>query len=259
MIRALFLILVPLALLASARPAQALSCAASYVRMISPAQQDAPLNARILVEVFAMHGQKVELDAISLRRQGSADAVKVRRRVVGSGEVRILELTPVASLAPKTAYQVVQGRGTSGYVAGQLTTGGGTDRTAPVAKELKVRFFDVEVSNPWWGPGKRRFRFLRAKLTRGAGEPALAAALWVLEGAGRIDFNKPPTTYYLDQPEGVELGNLPSSCPLTNLTLPEKAGKAGKLRVGVRLVDGAGNASAPREAEVDLRKPERKH
>lgn len=242
--------------LASARPAHALSCAASYVRLLSPAEQDAPLNARVLVEVFAMKGQTVELDTIALRVKGAAAALRAARQLrAGSGDIRIVELVPAARLAPATGYELVWGRGATLRAVGGFTTGRVADRTAPVLRELKARFLDQESSNPWWGPGKRRHRYLHLKLGRGAGEPVTPVALWLAPGGGKLDYTRPPTTYYSDYPDGVALGQTPSACPLTNLELP--VGKGRTLRLGVRAVDGAGNLSSPLEAELDLGRPER--
>lgn len=90
-----------LAVLVLACPAHALSCAASYVRLLSPAEKEAPLNAKILVEVFAMQGQTVELDTIGLRLQGAAALLRTARHLrATSADIRIVELVPAAPLAP---------------------------------------------------------------------------------------------------------------------------------------------------------------
>ena len=74
-----------------------------------------------------MRGQKLELDTIVLRAKGATGPVKASRRVVGSAEVRVLELVPASALQPATEYEVVQRQqGAAPSIAGRFTTGRGS-------------------------------------------------------------------------------------------------------------------------------------
>jgi len=79
----------------------------------------------------------------------------------------------------------------------------------------------------------------------------LRVAIWMAGADGKIDYKKSPVTYH-EGSDHLWLGH-PSTCSPANFAFP----KTKALRVGIKLVDLAGNTSAASEFVLDTTKPVR--
>jgi hypothetical protein len=226
-------------------------------------QNLAPLNARVHVEMLSpsyhfgreLGSVEVEPAMVSLWQRparGPAAAIAVTRRLLVSARQRIVELVPEAPLQPHTLHDVVLDAGGRRETLGQFQTGASLDRAPPQWEGILLISYQENET-----PNSCETRKPYIKLARGeAQDPdsplsTLAYALWAADAAGRIDYRRPPLLYEFSASRILYLGQ-PGQCSLDNFTLPLKARS---LRLGVRLVDPAGNASTPSEITVDLTRP----
>lgn len=177
-------------------------------------------------------------------------------------------LTPVAPLAQDTDYELVLLRGETTVPYFTLRTSEGADTTAPTwSGPLEATF---HPSDPCSADCQVR-RGARVELTAPVPQDersgADLVAVWLTAG-GPIDYTKPASGYLVAavEDEGDDLGagllGGPAPAPHVELLLggdgPCKGGSiplpagAKRLRVGMKVLDRAGNASAPREVEVQL-------
>jgi len=238
------MLLALIAMLVRAEHAHACSCSAPRIT-VSPDGTDAPINATVVVWVpsYVVKGTDVSL---SLRMKTTGDTVAVDFRTVGAASVTVVELMPRVKLAVKTEYEIVQGAA----VVGAFTTGTRQLSAVPVWGGIgKSGFYkDTAVccicntSNP----------YARLALAEKLDDrKPYRVAIWMAGSDGKIDYKKPPVTYE-QTADTLWLGH-PSTCSPANFLFPKQQ----SLKLGVKLVDLAGNASTASEITLDLTKPER--
>ena len=274
------LCLAVLALVAAAgeRPARACSCRMPTILVLPGPQDPAPTNTHVWIEVpWAALAPDTRLDALTFtvreRRDKPAPApkrgrrkppppppapVEVERRDLVGPAVGFVELAPKAPLAARKRFEVVMARaGGKEAVVGELVTGADADAAAPtwggVAKATYVHAPAVccncTTGNPY---------AVLALASAPAGSPPepVVYAVWTApEGGAKIDYQQPPAAWAQDSGGSLLVGDA-STCTPANLAFPAAAAvKGGKLRLGVRPIDRAGNPGDPSEVVVDLRKP----
>ena len=194
----------------------------------------APRNTHIWI---AVPPALAEVQA-SLRGPGAGPVEVIR---YGSGEERIIELVPRAPLAGHTRYEVLLGS----EVVGQLVTGDTMDQTPPTWDGLK----SGEVSpgtDAGCGAGETIVVLGLGKRDDDATPTAsLRYAIWIGAPGKELDYTQPPTTVVSATRDHLALGR-ESRCSPVNLDLQ------GAFAVGVRVLDLAGNAGTPSEADITL-------
>jgi hypothetical protein len=217
------------------RPALAACACAQPAIIVVPRPGDvAPRNSHIWISVPPA---LADVQA-SFRGPGAGPADTVR---YGSGEERIIELVPRAPLAGHTRYEVLLGS----EVVGQLVTGDTMDQTPPTWDGLKTG----EVSpgtDSGCGAGETLVVLGLGKRDDDATPAAsLRYAIWIGAQGKDIDYTQPPTTVVTANRDHLALGR-ESRCNPANLDLQ------GAFAVGVRVLDLAGNAGEPSEADIKL-------
>jgi hypothetical protein len=245
---------------------------------LSPAsERGAPqAAARLRGPQWSQHIDDVQ---VALRRKdaraGGAD-VACRRRVIGMEKERIIELVPVQPLDPEQSFHIVittparpgkiGGRGasarqnTSRFVS-EFTTGGSLDQQPPTwagitsAQIARRRFFVVHQGNktiramdsgrndPWL--------VVNAPQARDDASPGaqLAYAIWIAGPQGRVDYTRPPVSFLAWRDGRILAGRDEAfsdsdMCDIPSFPFPDVSKP---LRIGIRAIDPAGNASAPSE------------
>jgi hypothetical protein len=235
-----------------------------------------PLNAHVWVRVnreawagglcapapCAQAELVLEVRAVSAK--GSATAgIKTTVRESSSGTFATFELVPASRLMPRVAYEVWavdRKRVAPSTKVGVFVAGDAPDTTPPTWKGLVSARLEP-------APGARRVGKVvqvpdecgAAVLTVTAERPvdertepgALYFGVWVADEGGRIDYAAPPLVYarnpdFHERYSTLLLGNRPYD-EFSDFEPPI----AGAPRIGVRVVDLAGNWSAP--SEVSLR------
>jgi hypothetical protein len=237
------------AILARAEDAAACSCARPRVTH-SPHDTDAPINSTVVVWVpsYVAKGNVVNL---SLRKKTSDDTIAVDYKSMGAADMKVIEMTPRAKLDPNTEYEIVLTDKDASAPVGSFTTGTRKLKAAtpPFLGVAKANYYkdkpiccicntadpyaDIELSDTI---GDKRAKEVRL-------------AIWMAGADGKIDYKKPPVTYEYGA-QRLWLGH-PSTCAPANFTFP----KTKNLKFGLKLVDLAGNASAPSEFVLDTTKP----
>jgi hypothetical protein len=241
--------------LAPAR-ASACSCAMPTVRVTpGPGDGPAPLNTRIRLEFplsgwLGDHNLRPEDVAITVRA-GKA-VVEVERKIVGDGEIRVVELTPKKRLLPQTHYQVsMTVAGAKESSLGEFVTGTAEDTVAPTWKGIgraelvhkPAVCCDCSTGDP----------YVLVTVGEAGGEPAARAlrwAVWLGDPAGKIDYGAPPAALVTSTSGYLWLGHA-SICSPANLALP----RARSMRLGIKAVDLAGNQSDASEVIVKGEEP----
>jgi hypothetical protein len=249
MTRTIALLAFAIALLARPDEAGACSCGAPRVT-ISPDDADAPTNSTVIVWLPSYVGNPTEV-TFSLRKKASSDQVAVDYRPGGAAALAVIEMVPIAKLDSNTTYEVVMVKGQGAPTpVGSFATGKtaltGTPAFQGIAKAGYYKAVPVccmcQTEDPYAVIElKDKIDENRAKQIR--------FGVWMSDAAGKIDYKKPPTTYSSAR-ENLYLGH-PSICGSANFTFPKQ--KA--LKLGVKLVDLAGNASAASEVTLDTTKP----
>jgi hypothetical protein len=256
--------LVPIAALAAAsaatlgvpreREAGACSCVGPRLALLSPDRvDDAPLNARVRVEVPANRSAGGAPGKVVLRAVGGGEVAVTTRTFKPGGWVELAELTPKAPLAPSTQYELAlldPEQYPSTVVFGTFRTGVSADTTAPRLERLGPA---VVHRNAQHGSGSCQIAGPWVTFENvGAVDPARAGAqlsfgVWVGDAAGRVDTSKPPVSLVSAGRGAIAIGRT-SLCDPHDFPLP----KAGPLVLGVAAIDEAGNASAARTVRVNL-------
>lgn len=240
-----------------ARPDEAAACSCMGPRIsISPSGTGAPINSTIVVW---LPNEDPEREVVlSLRKKSNGETIAVDYKSLGSGEVKVVEMTPRSKLDPNTAYEIVRtdrqadvrGDRYTDRAIGELTTGmRELAATAPAFKGLAKT-------------GYYRDRKVCCNCSTGDPYAVLDLAepvddkkqdvrfgIWLAGADGKIDYQRPPITYTRGT-RGLWLGH-PSTCAPANFTFP----KHKALKLGVKLFDLAGNASTPRELVLDTTRP----
>jgi len=178
-----------------------------------------------------------------------------------SGDSTFIELTPREPLRPSTAYEVwtIDDRGKAEpLVLGAFTTGDRTDDSAPEwAGITGAAMFHAPPPGKISLSGECGQARLLLDLAVPTDDPtppsALRAAIWVTSPKSAIDYSKPPQVYepldYSSNPVRSIADVIAGNADGYDDDLPIVDGKS-PLRIGVRIVDLAGNASTPSETVV---------
>ncbi len=241
-----------LAIMIVARAEDAHACSCGMPRIsISPEGADAPINSTVVVWIPSYVSKGAEV-SLSLRKKSSGDPVTVDYRNLGSAATTVIELMPKAKLSPNTEYEIVRMEGDAPTVAGSFITGTREMSGAPAWKGVaKASYFkavpvccmcmtadpyaEIEFADKLDDKKAKQYR----------------VAIWMAGSDGKIDYKKSPVTY--DDAGGTLWLGHPSTCAPANFAFPKQ--KA--LRLGVKLVDLAGNASTASEFVLDTTKPVR--
>jgi hypothetical protein len=250
-------------------PAAACSCANGSAPSLQPYGTEIvrPRNARFRFspiwnlpnyEAWArsngFDGKRWDLE---LRRLGSPEVVATEQRVIGTEQERMLEIWPVAPLAPN-AFYVVARRGEP------------ADATSPAGSPTLHEDFKTsdhtDTTPPTWS-GASAARYLANGVTGDrsscnvpapvieidAAEPkdddtpaaAIVLGVWVAGPTGAIDYAAAPAVIAHLRAGHAYLGRR-YYCGESNFPAKKAA-----VRLGLRALDLAGNASAPSEVTVD--------
>lgn len=214
--------------------AHACTCAQPAITVTPRPGQIAPRNTHVWVEV-----PPALADApVTLRGAGPVDLKRY-----GSGAERIIEVVPKAPLAAHAKVDVLLGN----EVVGQIVVGDAADETPPRWDGL-VSGDVSQGQTTGCGAGEPFVAFGLGKRADDATPTAgLRYAVWVVEAGKPVDYDKPPTTVVGASGDRLVLGH-ESRCLPANLDLP------GTLAVGVRVLDFAGNAGDPSEADVTVKR-----
>jgi hypothetical protein len=194
---------------------------------------------------------------LALRRAGSPEVVATEQRVIGTEQERMLEIWPVAPLAPN-AFYVVERRGEP---ADAKSPAG----FATLHADFKTSA-QVDTTPPSWS-GASAARYLAKGVTGDrsscnvqepvieidAAEPkdddtpatAIVLGVWVAGPTGAFDYAAAPAVLARLQAGHAYLGRR-YYCGESDFPAKKAA-----LKLGLRALDLAGNASAPSEVTVD--------
>lgn len=236
--------LVCAALLAGLRPTPADACSCMSPTVRAAIEKTAPINTHVMLWIPSREDRTTP--AFTLRPAGSTSALALERHDVKAGELTIARLVPKQVLRPKTAYEVVDDQGDKVL---EFTTTGDKDTKAPGWTGLKEA---DHVKQPgrccMCNTGAPHIRVRTGELSDDQDRDAVAFAVWTAAAGKAIDYKLPPTTYVQTWQGRFWLGR-PSMCVPNNFDLP-----TGKVRIGVRPVDLAGNLGTASERELDLSK-----
>lgn len=259
--------------LSVAEPAFACSCGRREVEVVPNERLEAPLNARILVFLYAdeLHRHDPDLarnrapDADELaridevtflvRRLGRRP-LDVERRSFGAGDVRVLELRPREPLEPWRSYEVVavfpsrQTRVLETFMSGDTP-----DHSAPQDTRLESARYNQQLRMSGecntGEPGIRLQTRVPHEATGDYVSIPFTYEVWSATAGQTIDYDRPPETIVRDGGETFMLGHA-NRCNPRNFVLPDRATR---LRLGLRVVDTAGNPGPVHEVVFDLPEP----
>jgi hypothetical protein len=245
----LLILLAFTAVLVRAEHAHACSCGMPRIE-ISPTGTDAPTNSTVVAWVPSYVLRDTGSTEINLSvRKKSGDTITVDYKKLGSASVTVIEMTPKGTLSPNTEYEIVRLDGETASVVGSFSTGAREEHPGKgIAKANYYKAVPVccmcMTSDPYAQIElKEKIDDKRATQYR--------VGIWIAGSDGKIDYKKPPVTYE-QTGDTLWLGH-PSTCSPANFLFP----KSKTLKLGVKLVDLAGNASTASEFVLDTTKPVR--
>lgn len=222
--------------------------------------KDVALNARVITGYVPDPSRK---ERFVLRAVGGAP-VEVTAAKLHIDTYDTLVLTPAAPLAKNTDYELVLLRDTTTLPYAKLHTSDGADTTAPTWEgALHAEYVPADgcATECKWRRGPRLE--ISAPIPSDDRSGAELVAIWLTSGAA-IDYGKPPTAYVRTREDesGGGFGGLGSPEPRFTIVLGGEGPcirqtvalprGARRVRVGVKVMDRAGNASAPRELDARL-------
>lgn len=239
------------------RSANACSCAGPEIVYLGPKGADAPLNAHVRVDVPPGTGGTYVLRT---HPTPAAPAVVTPTTTsvysVGTSGLETVDLTPLASLAPRTRYEVVlvrAGTHPPNTVVGTFVTGTSTDTVAPrfsslgkVSTRLNLGLVGggmCSVRGPWLtvsGYGVE---------DPGRPDARLAFLVWGPDAKGKVDTSTTPSAL-VEPYRGVVAIGQTSLCDPRSFPLP-----GARITLAIAAVDEAGNRSAPKTFQADLSRP----
>jgi hypothetical protein len=241
------------AILAGAPDARPCSCIPPHFRHLTPDRlDDAPLNTRVRFESPGRAGGSGKERHV-LRAHGSATEVDAVERRFATGGVAVIELAPLAPLAPSTQYEVAivdPDEYPSTLVIGTFKTGTAADTAAPRLKtggaaeaHRNVRFGggDCSIRGPWidvMGAEAEDPSRPKAQILWG---------VWSSDPSGKIDASKPPATILGPWRGRLTIGQR-SLCDPHAFTLPD----SGVFSFGIAPIDEAGNTGPMKVHRVDM-------
>jgi hypothetical protein len=178
-------------------------------------------------------------------------SVAVDYRPSGAAALAVVEMVPLAKLDPSTTYEVVMVKGQDPpKPVGSFATGKVELTGAPAFQGIaKASYYKaVPVCCMCMTDDPYAVIELKDKVAdHRMGQ--IRFAVWMSDAAGKIDYKKPPTTIYRGS-DSLYLGH-PSTCSSANFLFPKQ--KA--LKLGIKIIDLAGNASQASEVTLDTTRP----
>ena len=236
------------------RDAGACSCVEPHAALVDPDRvDDAPLNARIRLETPASGIASAAGGTAVLRVHHGSEAPTSSRLIAPGGWVSMIELTPSASLAPATQYEVALLDPTafpSATVIGTFRTGDARDTVPPridamgpavAFKNSHAQGAACQVPGPWV--------IIEGVRAEDPGRPKaqLVFGVWLADRAGNVDVKNPPTAMVTSHDGTLRIGQT-SLCDRHSFPMP----KTPFMQLGIAALDEAGNVSAVRRVRVDL-------
>ena len=250
-------------------PAAACSCANGTAPALQPYGTEIvrPRNARFRFSPIwnlpsydawarsnGFDGKKWDLE---LRRIGNPEAVAIEQRVIGTEQERMLEIWPVAPLAPNAFYVVARrgepadAKSPAGFPSlhADFTTGDQVDTTPPSwSGASAARYLATgSAGDPSSCSVHEPVIEIDAAEPKDDDTPAAAIVLgvWIAGPTGAFDYAAAPAVIARIGAGHAYLGRT-SYCGESDFPARKAA-----LKLGLRALDLAGNASAPSEVIVD--------
>jgi hypothetical protein len=253
---------------------------------LAPERVNPPGRIALRGSHWSRHLHDVEVRLRTAAGQRATAWVPAARQVMGMPGERIIELVPKQPLAPgryevavTTPHQVPRARGAAGAVKPSpsrhvvtFIAGASLDHTRPTwaglaGAEVAGRRTSTMVKPDGrvvtWGDSGRSAPWVVARAPGATDDAtpasALVYAVWVADPARGIDYTRPPLSHLAlhngrilaGRDEAVPEGSM---CDVT--TFPSlDVRQPSPLRIGVRALDWAGNASPPSEVILDAKAP----
>jgi hypothetical protein len=227
--------------------------------------RDVALNARVIAGTVP---DPARSEHFVLRPVGG-QPIAVTSTPLHLGTHDTLVLTPTAPLAANTEYDLVMLRGENAVPYAKFVTSEGIDATAPTwTGDLVGTFVPADTCRVDCNERRGARVEITAPIPADDRSGAELVEVWVTSGA-RIDYTKPATANVLvnaDEGTGdIALGAVAphvtivvggaGPCKQQSIALPRGATQ---VRIGMKVIDRAGNASEPRELDVKLVAPRSK-
>ncbi len=206
---------------------------------VTPSAVDvAPRNTH--VRIWYSPKTLPDVDKVVVRVAGGAP-IAVERSADAAYGMHWAELVPKKRLDATTRYEVVLGDA----VIGSFTTGTHDDTKGPTLAGIRDASWirDGHRTNCDGAPWESMTLVLDKVKDGFAGSRSLWVAIWAPGGDDEIDYSKPPLAVILPEPES--RGEI--LLPPFKLRPNEK-----KLRVGVKVMDSAGNLSHAKDVVLKL-------
>jgi hypothetical protein len=261
-------VVAPALLVALPHAARAI-CGQPPPAVVSPHRGDtAPLNANVVMTMPSDWRAKSALTIKTAPAPGKPRvAVAAKERAWVTVTVERVELVPEAALSPSTAYEVWNARG---EILGAFRTGTTADTTAPTWGGLKSghTYRITPISNVGGHKvitidmecGEGLLDLFMDAYAEDDQTPASSVryALWAAAPPRAIDYTTPPLGWLTISPEQQKLAMRPGTPPSYMLDYGTTESYSNDvvlpairpLKVGVRAIDLAGNATAPSELTV---------
>ncbi len=223
-------------------------------------QRDVAINARVITGTVPDTSRKERF----VLRPINGEPVAVKSEKLHVDTYDTLVLSPTAPLAKNTDYELVLLRGAETIPYSRFHTTDTTDTTAPTWKgSIEAEFLPPDDCSVACSFRQGARVEITAPTPRDDRSGVEFVSVWVTDGAS-IDYAKPPTAHVRsmlpnDDIRDVGVGMPPTSvvivlggagpCQQQSIPLPPHAKR---VRVGMKAIDRAGNASAPRDVEVLL-------
>jgi hypothetical protein len=204
-----------------------------------------PTNAQLVLSAPVTWRGDSKLTLVTAPGQRHT-AVALTERAWITGKIQRFELLPSAPLSPSTAYEL---RTTRGEIVAVFTTSVLADTRPPTWTGVRsgvVRRFDPRVIGLECGSPEITLSGESAASDDQTTRDDIRYAAWFGKPSTPIDYTAPPVTWTRASPDirfSLQFGNTEDS----DFDLPPQR----PLRIGVKAVDFAGNASAPSELTLD--------
>jgi hypothetical protein len=245
--------LAAIAALVVVRPDSADACSCGMPKIhISPGETlTAPVNTHVFVWI-PLNVTKYEKVDVKLRKKGGG-VVDAERKRLGSASVDVLEFVPKAQLTAKTTYEVVATyKDKTEEVVGKLTTGDAKATKVPAWKGVvSSKTVKEKVACCMCQTGEMFAQVEVGDGSKDADDSLEHYAVWIAGADGKVDYARSPSTIVNGSFDTLWLGHA-STCGSANFRMPA----SGKLKLGLKKIDVAGNTSAASEITLDLDHPQ---
>lgn len=210
-----------------------------------------PLNAHVVMTALADWRHDATLSLVTAPRRGRpVERVAMKEQVWKTAQVERFDLTPLASLAPNTSYEL---RSSRGEILGMFTTSVMEDKRPPTwggvergsLYRSRANVIDIECGYPLIEVAGAS-EAVDDQTTSGD----IRYALWAGKPGAALDYAAPPLGWASRSAMAKEFSLEYGESELTNdIEVP----KDRPLRIGIKAYDLAGNGSAPSEITVNDR------